>query len=45
MKKLETILLIDDSNSSNQYNRVLLKEMGIAGVSTFDVTNLYSPKL
>jgi CheY-like chemotaxis protein len=29
MKKLETILLIDDSNSSNQYNRVLLKEMGI----------------
>ena len=29
MKKLETILLIDDSNSSNQYNRVLLEEMGI----------------
>jgi len=29
MKKLETILLIDDSNLSNQYNRVLLEDMGI----------------
>ena len=30
MEKLKTILLVDDSNSSNQYNRVLLEEMGVA---------------
>lgn len=30
MDKIKNILLIDDSISSNQYNRVLLEEVGVA---------------
>ena len=30
MEKLKNILLIDDSISSNQYNRILIEELDIA---------------